>query len=58
MRTGSLVRLLVEPNPRSAAPSPEKVMALHLRYLYNLENVELPWRGAHLCPPGRAPCML
>lgn len=43
MRTGSLVRLLLEPNPRSAAPSPEKVMALHLRYLYNLENVELPW---------------
>lgn len=52
MRTGSLVRLLVEPNPRSAAPGPEKVMALPLQYLHNPGNTELPWQGAHLWPPG------
>lgn len=31
MRTGSLGWLLVEPSPRSTAPSPEKVTALPLR---------------------------
>lgn len=58
MHTGSLVQLLVETNPRSAAPSPEKVTALPLWYLHNPGNSELLWQGAHLWPPGFAPRML
>lgn len=44
----SLVQLLVEPNPRSTAPSPEKVMALPLWCLQNLGNTGLSWQGAYL----------
>lgn len=35
MHTGLLVQLLVEPEPRSTAPSPEKVTALPMWYLHN-----------------------
>lgn len=48
MRTGSIVQLLVEPNPRSVAPSPEKVMALPLWCLHNPGNTGLSWQGAYL----------
>lgn len=52
VRTGSLVQLLVEPKPRSTAPSPEKVMALPLWCLHKPGNTGLSWQGAYLWAPG------